>query len=168
MVSKINRYDYRYIYYTLITDVFSTQLIIVFFTYYFLFEVIFNRTIGKLITCTIVRSKLEYKRVGFWRIFLRSICRLIPFEFISYISKKPFGLHDQLSGTVVINSIYNYSAFYKRFKSTSEGFIRLSWVISILIGLPTFGIGFITYWILARLVLWIKDGYSEDHLKNQQ
>jgi hypothetical protein len=66
---------------------------------------------------------------------------------------------------------YKTAIWYQRFidmSSASEGFIRLSWVISILIGLPTFGIGFITYWILARLVLWIKDGYSEDHLKNQQ
>jgi len=155
--------EYRYELEMSFDEALNTLTPLTLLLYLLLFELIFNKTFGKVITCTVVRNKSTFKRVNFGRILLRSICRLIPFDAFSYLSNQPKGWHDSLSGTVVINS--EYSAFYERFKSTNKGFIRLSWVLSIAIGIPTLGMGFIVYWVIARLVLWISDGYKEDKIK---
>ena len=139
---------------------------ITYLAYLIVTESIFNKSIGKLITCTIVRTKNTKDRTGFGRIVLRTIFRLIPFDSLSFISKRPIGWHDKFSGTIVVNSNYSYSLFFLRFKSINKGFLRLNWVLSIVIGIPTFGIGFIIYWVTARVYLWIYDGFKSEHSSN--
>lgn len=72
-----------------------------FFFYYLLFESVNGRTIGKLITNTKVIDR-SYSKPGFWRIFLRTIMRLNPFDWMSYPFGFGNGAHDQLSGTKTV------------------------------------------------------------------
>lgn len=75
---------------------------IVLFGYHLVCESIWQRTIGKLITKTKVVDRAGNKP-SFGKILLRTICRIIPFEFISYLlHSHPIGIHDQLSGTMVV------------------------------------------------------------------
>lgn len=71
--------------------------------YYGLFESLSMRTAGKYITGTIVVNR-DGTRPGNGRIFLRTLCRLIPLEFISFIGIRPIiGWHDGLSKTIVVD-----------------------------------------------------------------
>lgn len=75
----------------------------IYFVYYFCFEAIYGRTIGKFITGTKVVCVKNYNKPSFFKIFLRTITRIFPLYFISYfLSGK--GLHDHLSNTLLINS----------------------------------------------------------------
>lgn len=69
--------------------------------FYLLFEWIFNRTVGKFITGTIVISTRTFGRPTFGQILSRTFLRIIPFEFVSFISKKPCGWHDSIPNTMV-------------------------------------------------------------------
>ena len=61
-----------------------------------------SRTIGKYITNTIVvENNGEKPKLN--TIALRSLCRLIPFDFISYLGTPCRGWHDSLSGTYVVD-----------------------------------------------------------------
>ncbi len=70
--------------------------------YYTFSEYVFNgKTLGKLITKT--RAVTLYnKRLTLKHAFLRSLCRMIPFEGISYLGSSAQGLHDKLPKTKVI------------------------------------------------------------------
>lgn len=70
--------------------------------YYFLFESFTGRTIGKYITKTTVVDKEGGKPVV-KIIFIRTLCRLIPFELLSYLGEGKLGWHDTLSGTTTID-----------------------------------------------------------------
>lgn len=70
--------------------------------YYFLFESFTGRTIGKYITKTSVVDKEGGKPVV-KIVFVRTICRLIPFELLSYLGEGKLGWHDTLSGTTTID-----------------------------------------------------------------
>jgi uncharacterized RDD family membrane protein YckC len=71
--------------------------------YYILLEATTGRTLGKFITGTkVVTDKGE--KPGFMTIFIRSLCRFIPFEAFTFLISDSFGLHDRLSKTRVINS----------------------------------------------------------------
>jgi len=70
--------------------------------YYTLFEAITSRTLGKLITGTkVVDEKGNAPDIG--KILLRSLCRYIPFDAISFFSEGQ-GWHDSLSKTRVIKA----------------------------------------------------------------
>ncbi|MGD9995180.1 MAG: RDD family protein [Salinivirgaceae bacterium] len=72
----------------------------VFFLYYFLSETLSNRTVGKKITGTMVKISSN-KKVKM--VFLRTICRLIPFEPLSILFDENDEMwHDKLSKTTVI------------------------------------------------------------------
>ena len=79
---------------TLIT-VFGT-----FLAYYTVMEIKFQKTIGKFITKTKVVT-IDGNKPTASEIIIRTICRLIPFDGISYVFVKN-GLHDYLSKTKVI------------------------------------------------------------------
>ncbi|MFO1063435.1 MAG: RDD family protein [Pirellulales bacterium] len=71
--------------------------------YYALFETFWYQSPGKMITRTRVVDRFgDNPWVG--QILIRSVCRLIPLEAISYLVLKnaPLGLHDLLPGTRVI------------------------------------------------------------------
>ena len=71
------------------------------FIYYFIFELIFGVTLGKMITKTMVTDVFG-NRPTFFSIFIRSLARLIPFEAFSFLSTTGRGWHDYFSGTYVI------------------------------------------------------------------
>lgn len=45
-----------------------------------------------------------------------------------------------------------------------KGYFRLNLVLSILISIPTFTLGFPLYWGIAWVILWIIDGFKSEHL----
>jgi len=69
--------------------------------YYTLFEAITGRTIGKYFTKTKVVT-LTGEKPGWAGILLRSVCRFIPLDQISYLLNSDSGWHDSLSKTIVI------------------------------------------------------------------
>ena len=69
-----------------------------FFLYYFLSEVIFRQTFGKIVTKSCVATNgIEFSN---GRMFLRTFCRFIPFDRFSFL----FGAnwHDKVSATAVV------------------------------------------------------------------
>ncbi len=74
------------------------------FIYYTFLEAFGGRTVGKLITGTKVVNK-EGSKITFIQAFLRTICRNIPFEALSFFGDKgrPVGWHDLITGTRVID-----------------------------------------------------------------
>ena len=69
--------------------------------YFVICETAFQRTIGKLVTGTIVVNEFG-GRPCFKQIVGRSFARFIPFEPLSFFGKEPVGWHDSLSGTRVV------------------------------------------------------------------
>jgi uncharacterized RDD family membrane protein YckC len=71
--------------------------------YYFFMELLFQRTLGKLVTGTMVISN-DGGRPSMGQILGRSFARFIPFEWFSFFGgDPPRGWHDSLSGTRVVN-----------------------------------------------------------------
>ena len=75
--------------------------------YYGLSESLLLRTPAKFITNTMVLNR-DGSEPGNGRIFARTLCRLIPLEFITFLGARPVGLHDGLSKTVVVD-IHQYN-----------------------------------------------------------
>jgi uncharacterized RDD family membrane protein YckC len=70
--------------------------------YYNVFEIFSARTLGKLITQTIVVDE-NGEKPHHETILIRSLCRLIPFEVLSFIGMPARGWHDSISKTYVVN-----------------------------------------------------------------
>ena len=87
-----------------ITRLFKYYFIILNAIYYFVAELFFNRTIGKVFT----KTKVEYPNDNthlLGKVLIRTISRYIPFEALSiFLSKKNRVLHDMLSNTRVISN----------------------------------------------------------------
>jgi uncharacterized RDD family membrane protein YckC len=70
--------------------------------YYLLIETYSGKTVGKYVTNTSVYmndGKIPTKKA----IAIRTLCRFIPFEWVTYlIGKQPICLHDKLSKTIVV------------------------------------------------------------------
>ena len=79
----------------------SLTVFIVIFFYYLIFETIFKTTLGKLITRTSL-TQFNGDTVRFRQILIRTICRFIPFEQLSFLTKNPLGWHDSISETRVV------------------------------------------------------------------
>jgi len=73
---------------------------VVFFCYYFLFELFFGKTIGKMLTKTIVVDQNGNKPRAL-RLIIRTLLRMIPVEGLSFLFGN-YGLHDLLSKTTVV------------------------------------------------------------------
>lgn len=69
--------------------------------YYLFFEGLFGRTIGKIITGSIVVNENGLKP-SFSIICIRTLCRLIPFDALSFLGKSEKIWHDSLSKTFVV------------------------------------------------------------------
>ncbi|MET3027232.1 RDD family protein [Flavobacterium sp. UW10123] len=69
--------------------------------YYLFFEGLFGRTIGKIVTGSVVVDENGLKP-SFKIIFIRNLCRLIPFEALSFLSKSARFWHDSFSKTYVV------------------------------------------------------------------
>ena len=70
--------------------------------YYFLFEAITQRTIGKYITNTIVIN-IDGDKPDLGTIFKRTLCRIIPFEPFSFFRDDARGWHDTITDTIVVD-----------------------------------------------------------------
>jgi uncharacterized RDD family membrane protein YckC len=71
--------------------------------YFVVMEALFQRTLAKLLTGTIVVTE-NGTRPSLGQVFGRSLARFIPFEAFSFLSgQHPVGLHDSLSRTRVIS-----------------------------------------------------------------
>lgn len=74
-----------------------------YFAYFFVFELAFGKTIGKMITKTRVVSENGKAKPTILQILTRTLIRVIPIYFLShlFIGK---GLHDYFSKTILIKS----------------------------------------------------------------
>ncbi|WP_293870651.1 RDD family protein [Flavobacterium sp.] len=70
--------------------------------YYNFFEIFFAKTFGKFITQTVVVD-INGDKPHHETILIRSLCRLIPFEILSFITMPARGWHDSLSKTYVVD-----------------------------------------------------------------
>ena len=73
-------------------------MISVYYLYYFIMEWTSGQTVGKMITKTTVVASDTHKKPTAFSILIRTLCRLIPFDFFSYLFI-PVGIHDRLSKT---------------------------------------------------------------------
>jgi len=72
------------------------------FVYYATTELVFQRTLGKALTHTLVVTA-DDNRPGSGRLLLRTLCRFLPLEPLSLLfSSRALGWHDTLSGTKVV------------------------------------------------------------------
>ena len=71
--------------------------------YYVIFEYSTGRSVAKFITKTKVVN-MQGEQPGFRTIFIRTLCRFIPFEAFSFLGESKTGWHDTLSKTRVINA----------------------------------------------------------------
>jgi len=71
--------------------------------YYTFCEYYFKgKTLGKVITKTRTVT-LDNRRIDMRTAFIRSLCRLVPFEAFSFLRDEPGGWHDEWSNTKVID-----------------------------------------------------------------
>ncbi len=80
---------------------FSPVVSIIFLSYYILQEFFWGRTLGKFITGTKVVTA-DGTSPSFIQIVGRTLCRLIPFDWFSFLEESPIGWHDKLSKTRVV------------------------------------------------------------------
>lgn len=77
---------------------------VVFFLYYVLSEAFFGRTLAKVITKTRVVFEAGSDRK--YAAIIRTLCRLIPFEPISFLfNRDNFFWHDKMSRSMVVNVV---------------------------------------------------------------
>jgi uncharacterized RDD family membrane protein YckC len=74
-----------------------------YFSYYFLSETLFGKTLGKLLTGTKVVNS-EGSRLTLSQLAVRNLIRLIPFEAFSFLGAEPEGWHDTLSRSYVVKA----------------------------------------------------------------
>jgi uncharacterized RDD family membrane protein YckC len=72
----------------------------IFWGYYILTEFLFQQTLGKVLTKTMVVT-IDGNKPSIGQFIGRTLSRSIPFEYFSYLATAS-GLHDQISGTRVI------------------------------------------------------------------
>lgn len=70
--------------------------------YYFIFESLTHRTLGKYATNTKV-IMITGETPNYKAILLRSFCRLIPFDALSFLGTNGKGWHDSISNTYVVD-----------------------------------------------------------------
>ena len=70
--------------------------------YYSFFEGFTGRSLGKFFTKTKVVTE-EGERPDFGTVFIRSMCRYIPFNAFSFLGSDPAGWHDRFSKTRVVS-----------------------------------------------------------------
>lgn len=83
--------------------------------YFFIFEFFTQKTLGKLITKTIVVME-DGSKPTFQDVFIRSLCRFIPFEAFSFLGSEVRGWHDSMSNTYVVNE----AKFKAKMESSNE------------------------------------------------
>lgn len=69
--------------------------------YYTMMEGFWGVSLGKLITGTKVINR-DGSKISFKAAFIRTLCRIIPFEAFSFLRQRGSGWHDVLSKTMVV------------------------------------------------------------------
>lgn len=89
--------------------------------YYIFFKGYFSRSIAKYITNTVVVMK-DGSKPDFETIGKRSLCRLIPFNALSFLGSKSTGWHDTMSKTFVVDKklFENYKNKIKEMDEINE------------------------------------------------
>ncbi|MCG9791041.1 RDD family protein [Flavobacterium algicola] len=75
-------------------------MIVFYYFYYLILESVFGQTIGKMVTKTKVVDAMTGEKPAFIKIVARTVTRLIPIDFLSYLFVVN-GIHDKLSKTIV-------------------------------------------------------------------
>ncbi|MDO1449089.1 RDD family protein [Rhodocytophaga aerolata] len=88
-------------------------------TYFITFEHYFGKTLGKMVTNTRV-VLMDGSQPKLIKLIMRSFARLIPLDFLSYLSKDPRGWHDTISDTMVIDDIPLYRVGPKAISQEKE------------------------------------------------
>jgi len=70
--------------------------------YFALMETIFQKSLGKFVTKTVVVLE-DGSKPSSGDIFIRSLCRYIPFEAFSFLGDQGRGWHDSISETYVVD-----------------------------------------------------------------
>lgn len=86
--------------------------------YYFTFESLTGRSLGKLATNTKVLME-DGSEPTTHAVFIRSVSRLIPFEQFSFLADKPKGWHDSIAKTVVVD-VKRYNQALESYDSIDE------------------------------------------------
>jgi uncharacterized RDD family membrane protein YckC len=86
--------------------------------YYGLVESLSAHTLGKYVTGTKVITR-DGSKPDSTAILIRTLCRLIPFEFISFFMPRPIGWHDILSKTLVVDT-FNYDTAVRLNKQAKQ------------------------------------------------
>jgi len=73
--------------------------------YYVTQEFLFNTTIGKSVFKLMVISVTTGKKLTLSDVIIRTLSRFIPLDVFFFFSKRPVGLHDMISKTVVVMKI---------------------------------------------------------------
>ncbi|WP_069677287.1 RDD family protein [Formosa sp. Hel1_33_131] len=73
-------------------------MIPLYYLYYFIMEWTTGQTVGKMITKSKVVNCGTDEKPKFSSILIRTLCRLIPIDFFSYLFI-PMGIHDRVSKT---------------------------------------------------------------------
>ncbi len=69
--------------------------------YYWILEFMFGATLGKRLTGTRVVA-LDGGPATALQVLIRTLCRLVPLEFLSFMHSDPIGWHDRWSQTRVV------------------------------------------------------------------
>ena len=77
--------------------------IVIYYVYYFVMEYTLGQTIGKILTKSKVVDVKNKGHPKFIQIFIRTLSRLIPVDFVSYLFNKQ-GIHDYFSKTKLIKN----------------------------------------------------------------
>lgn len=77
--------------------------IVFYYLYYFIMECVLGQTIGKIFTKSRVVDVNNKGHPKWFQIFIRTLSRLIPVDFVSYILYQQ-GIHDYLSKTKLIKN----------------------------------------------------------------
>lgn len=84
-------------------EVFYGIVSLVWISQIFIGELLFGRTLGKLVTGTKVVST-NSENLRYIQVFVRTLIRAFPIEMISFLGKNPTGWHDSLSKTMVVDA----------------------------------------------------------------
>ncbi|MCB0398712.1 MAG: RDD family protein [Winogradskyella sp.] len=82
-------------------NIYFTSFYFVMFLYYFILETYSGQTIGKRFTHTEVVNRNGTKP-NFLKILMRTVLRLIPINYLSYLFGSEEGFHDKLSLTKLV------------------------------------------------------------------
>lgn len=71
--------------------------------YYFVMELVLGRTLGKILTNTLVLN-LDDGHPSWKQVLGRSLCRFIPFEAFTFLNSRTSGWHDTIPKTKVVDT----------------------------------------------------------------